>query len=298
MKAAFYKREGAWVALGGGLVLCATVINDVTYDFGLTHSRSYSPFGVFAFLISHSYILAIRFSHALSTVERQETELEKTNIYLEKRVEDRTASLNSSVKEKEVLLREIHHRVKNNMQVIVSLLNLQSDETEDKEAQRLLEEGRNRIKSMMMIHEKLYTSDNLAKIDFEDYIKSIASDIFATYGVEKHGVTFVLDASGEALDLDRAVPCGLIINELLSNALKHAFVNNDPGKISVSLARYEQGAYELIVSDNGSGLPKGFDIDKASSLGLRLVKGLVERQLKGHMKVESNGGTKVTIRFS
>lgn len=186
------------------------------------------------------------------------------------------------------------------MQVIVSLLNLQSDELEDESARRLLEESRNRIKSMMLIHEKLYRSGDMARIDFESYVGNIVSELYSTFDIVivKGKIGFEIVSSGEMLDLDRAVPCGLIINELTTNALKHAFVNAASGKIRTSFTKDGNGRYELTFSDNGAGLPEGFDIDRTSSLGLRLVKGLAERQLKGEMKIENDGGTRVTIRFS
>ena len=271
---------------------------DILYDIGIGQFYMAVPIGVFAFILSYSFILSKRFATAFMVIEQQEAALQLANVGLEAKVRDRTASLEQSLAEKEVLLREVHHRVKNNLQVIVSLLNLQSDEVADGPALHALAESKGRIKSMMLIHEKLYNSRNLAELDFEDYIENIVSDIFSTYGADQERIGFQIEATVRKLDLDAAVPCGLIINELVTNAHKHAFPSGRiGGLVSVRLSEDGKGEYELTVADNGVGLPAQIDMTAASTLGLRLVSGLATRQLKGTIAITREQGTSVSIRF-
>jgi len=292
------KREGALLALGGVLLLFITVINDILYDFGLSRYNAAVPFGVFTFILFYSFILSRRFSTAFTVIERQEAALQQANLGLEARVRERTTSLEQSIHEKEVLLREIHHRVKNNLQVIVSLLNLQSDEVADEATLNALMKSKGRIKSMMLIHEKLYNSGDLAELDFEEYLEDLVADIFTTFGVDRRRIGFEIRVPVRKLDLDAAVPCGLIINELVTNSLKHAFPAGRNGcMVSVRLAESGEGRYELVVADDGVGLPGHIDMTAASTLGLRLVYGLATRQLKGELAITREQGTTVTVRF-
>ncbi len=292
------KREGARLALGGALVLFVTVVNDILYDFGIGQVNMAVPIGVFAFILSYSFILSKRFSKAFNVIEQQEAALQQANIGLEAKVRERTSSLEKSIQEKEVLLREVHHRVKNNLQVIVSLLNLQSDDVADGPALHALTESKGRIKSMMLIHEKLYNSRNLAELDFEDYIEDIVADIFSTYGADRERIRYEIEAPVRKLDMDAAVPCGLIINELVTNSLKHAFPpDRNNCRVSVRLAENGDGRFELTVVDNGIGLPGHIDMSATSTLGLRLVYGLAKRQLRGDVALMREHGTIVSIRF-
>jgi len=292
------KREGASLALGGALVLFVAVVNDILYDFGIGRFNAAVPFGVFAFILSYSFILSKRFSRAFSVIEQQEADLQRANVGLEAKVRERTSSLEQSIQEKEALLREVHHRVKNNLQVIVSLLNLQADDVADGPAFHALTESKGRIRSMMLIHEKLYNAGNLAELDFQGYIENIVVDIFSTYGADTKRVNFVVEAPVRKLSLEAAVPCGLIINELVTNALKHAFPKDrEGGRISVRLVEIKDGKYELTVADNGAGLPGNIDMTTASTLGLRLVYGLATRQLKGTLKTTREQGTTIFICF-
>lgn len=297
IRAAVNRRRGSWLMLGGGGILFASIIHDILGIHELAGPETYVAFGGLAIIISQSFILVLRFSRAFSTIEKQEVELGKANVELESRVRERTASLEKTVKEKESLLREVHHRVKNNMQVIVSLLNLQSDNLSDKAAIGALGESRARISSMMLIHENLYKSDNLAMIDFDRYAERIVSEIFLSYGMEKGGIDFSIEAFGIALNLDRAVPCGLILNELTTNAIKHAFTGNMEGKITFGLLQEPTGEHILTIADNGIGLPEDIDFNAGSSLGLRLVHRLVKGQLMGEIEVDREKGTEFTIRF-
>jgi len=202
----------------------------------------------------------------------------------------------ADLKEKEVLLKEIHHRVKNNLNVITSLLNLQSFQIGGKEeAIEAFRESRNRIFSMALVHEKLYQTRNFSQVNFKEYIEAMTRELMHAYAVGKSvSVEFAID--DVLLDINLAIPCGLILNELVSNALKHAFPGTAPGTIGVFLRAGECGALELIVSDNGRGLPPGFDINAVESLGLKLVK-LLSEQIGGTLSIESGQGVKFTIAF-
>jgi two-component sensor histidine kinase len=208
--------------------------------------------------------------------------------------------IKDSLREKEVLLREIHHRVKNNMQVISSLLNFQTRYINDKQYITILNESQNRIKSMALIHEKLYRSTDLSNIDFHDYVTSLANDLFKFYVIDTRKITLNLDISEIAFEIDTAIPCGLLINELLSNALKHAFPDGREGEISISLKKKgsEGGLeYELTAKDNGVGIPEDLDIATTNSLGLQLISSLAEHQLQGKMDLQRTGGTAFHISF-
>jgi two-component sensor histidine kinase len=208
--------------------------------------------------------------------------------------------IKASLNEKEVLLREIHHRVKNNMQVISSLLSLQSEYIRDKQYIDILSESKNRIKSMALVHEKLYQSKDLANIDFNDYITTLANSLFSFYRVTAGNISVNIDVKDVLLGVDTAMPCGLVVNELLSNSLKHAFPEGRRGEISITLKKSGvelEPDYELIVSDNGVGIPEGLDIGKTKSLGLQLITTLVSHQLQGKLNLIRTDGTKFHIRF-
>ena len=194
-----------------------------------------------------------------------------------KRAEER---VRDSLREKEVLLKEIHHRVKNNMQVISSLLNLQSEYTKDEHISRVLRESQNRVKSMALIHEKLYQSRNLAVIDFGEYVRELSTQIFRSYGMTLNKVSLQVDVESVALGVDRAIPCGIIVNELVSNALKYAFPNGNFGRVTLGLRELPSGRVELQIGDNGVGIPEIVDVKTAETLGLSLVRMLTE-QIQG-----------------
>ncbi len=203
--------------------------------------------------------------------------------------------LKSSLDEKEVLLREIHHRVKNNMQIISSLLNLQSRYLNDEKTVNILNESRNRVRSMAMVHEELYRSRDLSKIDFADYIQRLLSGLFSSYGIDKKFIKPEINVEDVLLNIDIAVPCGLIINELISNSLKHAFTQGQKGKISIKFHPHD-GKYVLTVADNGTGFPEGIDFKNTKTLGLQLVNTLV-KQLSGNIDICSSSGTSFKIVF-
>ncbi|HVN23237.1 MAG TPA: PAS domain S-box protein [Syntrophorhabdales bacterium] len=210
-----------------------------------------------------------------------------------KRAEEK---IKASLAEKEVLLKEIHHRVKNNLQIISSLLYLQSTRTDHTEAVSALQESRTRIKSMALIHERLYASPDLASVDMGKYTKNLVSDLQQSYLPEDGHIRLRLNLEAISLGINEAIPCGLIINELVSNALKHAFQKGQPGEIKVELKRTETKQVRLIVSDNGIGFPQEIDFRKSPSLGLTLINSLVD-QLNGTIRLDRGNGTTFTITF-
>lgn len=201
----------------------------------------------------------------------------------------------SALQEKEVLLKEIHHRVKNNLQVVASLLGLQARGAADEHMRRMLGESQNRVYTMALLHESLYHSPDLSQIDFRDYIHQLVSHLFQSYGVETGRVQLETKLDRLYLDLDTAVGCGLIINELVSNSLKYAFPADASGTIRIELHDGEDRLARLVVADNGIGLGK-IDLATARTLGLRLVRTLVE-QLGGTIELQSNGGSEARISF-
>jgi PAS domain S-box-containing protein len=219
------------------------------------------------------------------------------NTLIRKRFE---SDLRDSLNEKEILLKEIHHRVKNNLQVISSLLNLQSRYTNDEESVEIFKESQSRIRSMALIHERLYLSGDLSRIDFEDYVKHLVSHLFRAYNIQASRITVSYDLEDISLGIDIAIPCGLIVHELVSNALKHAFSGSKKGHIKILLKKSESDSgdkgYRLSVADNGTGLPLEKEQDGADSLGLRLVNMLVS-QLQGELTIDTDEGTRFEIAF-
>ena len=219
---------------------------------------------------------------------------------LESEVEERQRAeeaIKRSLEEKEVLLQEIHHRVKNNLQIVSSLIDLQARHTQDEETLEMFRESRDRIRTMALVHEKLYQSNDLAHIDLPGYIRTLATDLMHSYSISTNLIECDILIDEIALGIDMAIPCGLIINELLSNALKYAFPDNRSGRISLELRQTQPGNYLLRVADDGAGLPEGVDYEKTDSLGLKLVVSLV-RQLRGKIELLREGGTTYEIRFA
>ncbi len=206
-------------------------------------------------------------------------------------------SIAASLAEKETLLKEIHHRIKNNLQIISSLLHLQSNRTTDDVINATLREIEQRIRSMAMIHEALYKSDDFARIDFKRYIKNLTGYLFNSFGVSADRISLKVDIDDSRLGIDIAMPCGLIVNELVSNSLKYAFPDNRSGEIEVCLRTINDEVLELSVSDDGVGLPDDFDVNRDDTLGVRLVSSLAERQLQGTFKLDNTGNTRYVIQF-
>ena len=206
--------------------------------------------------------------------------------------------IRASLLEKEVLLKEIHHRVKNNLQIIASLLDLQARQIEgDHVTNEALVDSRNRVRSMALVHEHLYQTEDLAQIDLGQYLDELCRNLTSSYGAVARFVRLQTHVDDVAFDVDTAIPCGLIINELVSNALKYAFPDDRKGVLTVSLRGFETGVYELSVEDDGIGLPESVDIADSPSLGLQLVTAL-SRQIHGEISVDRTGGTHFRIRFT
>jgi len=203
--------------------------------------------------------------------------------------------IKASLKERETLLKEIHHRVKNNMQIISSLLSLQAAQATERETVDMLDESQRRIRSMALIHEKLYRSGSLAEIDFDDYVKSLVDELLRMWNVPLGVITITTDIENVQLGVDTAIPCALIINELVSNSLKYAFPDRRTGEVTVALQR-ANGAHTLTVADDGVGFPADLDFRTTDSLGMQLVVTLVN-QLEGTIELNRENGTAFVISF-
>ena len=206
------------------------------------------------------------------------------------------SQLEESIKEKEVLLKEVHHRVKNNMQVISSILNLQSSYIDDETALSILRESQDRIKSMSFVHESLYQSKTLSEVNFSEYIQNIARNLFHSYGRPEGGINLTFDLEEVYLNLDTSIPCGLIINEVVSNSLKYAFKDRERGIVNIAFSKTKDDKLKLIIADDGIGLPDKFDIENAETLGLQLVTTLIT-QIGGVLEIDTSSGTKFSIVF-
>jgi PAS domain S-box-containing protein len=205
------------------------------------------------------------------------------------------ARLRTSLLEKEVMLKEIHHRVKNNLQVISSLLSIQSTYLADPRDAGHFQESRDRIRTMALVHEKLYQSNDLASVDFGPYAERLATNLFRSYTGSGGRINLHIDVKDISLDADQAVPCGLIVNELVTNALKYAFPDGRNGTITVAV-KHDKDHYLLIVSDDGIGMRADFDLAETESLGLQLVN-MLASQLDGTVEMDVSAGTKFIVRF-
>ncbi|MBF0472465.1 MAG: PAS domain S-box protein [Nitrospirae bacterium] len=205
--------------------------------------------------------------------------------------------LRASLKEKELLLGEVYHRVKNNLAVVSSFLSLQRYTIKDPFYVNMFLESENRIRSMSLVHEKLYKSKDMSNVDFSDYIQCLIDTLSRAYNVESGNITIIKEVQDVLLDIDTAIPCGLIINELISNAFKYAFKDNLKGEICVGLHRTDNNEVRLTVRDNGKGLPNGFDIHKTDTLGWQIVTGLAESQLGGKINLNQVKGLEIIIQF-
>jgi PAS domain S-box-containing protein len=204
--------------------------------------------------------------------------------------------IKKSLHEKEMLMREINHRVKNNLTVISSLLSLQSSYVADEEAKGMFKDSQNRARAMALIHERLYQSKDLKRIDFADYISTLAIDLFNTYQINQDRITLDLEIEETLLDVNTAIPLGLILNELISNSLNYAFSDGKHGKINISLKKTTENQFILEVFDNGIGIPQDFDIKNTNSFGLQIVSILID-QIQGALEIDNNGGTRFVILF-
>jgi two-component sensor histidine kinase len=208
--------------------------------------------------------------------------------------------IKASLREKEILLQEIHHRVKNNLAVVSGLLAFQFETIQDEQARAAFQESQNRIQAMSQVHEQLYRSRDLARVDMAEYVQGVMGYLGRSYGVR--AAALKIDVTDVALDIGTAIPCGLIINELVSNALKHAFPPDwekpasKDNEICINL-RLDKDKYKLTISDNGTGLPADWKLEEQKTLGLRLVN-LLTRQLEGALQVDKEGGTAFCLTFA
>ena len=269
------QKEGIPVAMIEGVWQAETAILNRTSQNEITVSQ---------LILSHK--AADGSVEFLSTIMRDMTE--------RKLAEER---IRTSLQEKEILLKEIHHRVKNNMQVVSSMLQLQSGYIKDPVALGMFQECRDRIQSMALIHERLYQSRDLAEIDFAEYVRSLVSMLVYSHRPANMELRSRVDIESISLDLDTAIPIGLIVNELVINALKHGFKDRQEGNIVISLKPSDDLRYELVIKDDGCGIPEGFDIGASSSLGLRLVK-ILSKQIHGELSVSNRQGTEFRVIFN
>jgi PAS domain S-box-containing protein len=206
--------------------------------------------------------------------------------------------IHASLREKDILLREVHHRVKNNMQVISGLLDLQARSNGNPELIEMLNKSQSRIRSMALVHEKLYASKDLARIDMVGYVRALSQELFQAYKINPGKIDLIVQTDGDVyVDINKAIPCGLILNELISNALKHAFPGDGPGELRIIIHETKNKEIEIVVRDNGLGLPDDVDIHQPRSMGLHLVNGLVKKQLDGQIEIRRDNGTEFRIKF-
>jgi PAS domain S-box-containing protein len=250
----------------------------------------------------------------ISERKRAEAELADLNASLEERVLERTLEiakandrlveeidqrsnaeerLKTSLLEKDVLIREIHHRVKNNLQIIISLLSLQAQQSRDTSSASALMDSQTRVRSMALIHEKLYQSQNLSSIDFQAYIQNLVDNLMVSYGVDRRRILVTVSARDLPLTINTAIPLGLVMNELVSNALKYAFTEGRPGHLSIT-GRVDGKQLQIRIRDDGVGIPEAFDWRNAKSLGLHLVQ-LLTRQLDGTIELVRDSGSEFIL---
>jgi PAS domain S-box-containing protein len=241
-----------------------------------------------------------KYQESLEVLVKERThELAQANTSLQAEVSERKnaeAKLFASLREKEILLKEIHHRVKNNLQIISSLLELQCEYIHDKQSLRFFRESRDRIKTMALVHERLYASADLASINVCEYLENLASHLVQSYMEDPDCIALEFEVGEFFLGIEEAIPCGLIVNELVSNSLKHAFSGRRGGKIAVTCRIAGEDMVILSVSDNGVGIPAGLDFRRTETLGMQIVN-LLARQLRGTIELRNDGGAAFTIRF-
>ncbi len=232
----------------------------------------------------------------LSVVRLRERSLVQMNSLLELRVHHRTRLLERKNREKEMLLQEIHHRVKNNLQIVISMLNLQARHVRDPQAVDVMQAIRSRVRSMSILHERLYQHSDLDRIDLEEYFEEICESLYAAYGVSTKRIPLTIDMPQIKVNIDSAITLGLIVNELVSNTLKYAFPDGRHGWLRIELTKHDEIQYTLTVSDNGQGLPEDFDPLMSPSFGLKLVTSL-SRKLDGNIKFKNKNGTQSILYF-
>ncbi len=229
---------------------------------------------------------------------RKTRALATMNVAMEREIATQLEQLRASLAEKDTLLKEIHHRVKNNLQIISSLISLQSDKIKDPDQRRLFQDTRDRVKSMALVHEKLYQSKDLGRVEMAEYARQLLNELIQVNGpVVAAKIQFRLELEPVLLPVDVAIPCGLILNELTTNAIKHAFQDRPSGEIAVSLRAAPEDTVDLVFSDDGLGFKSTVDWRQADTLGLQLVRMLTE-QLQGTIEMMNGRGTTFRLNFS
>lgn len=250
------------------------------------------------------------FNEMLAQIQLRDEEVKAARDCLEVRVHERTQELEAeiaervraeesirrSLEEKDLLLKEVHHRVKNNLQIITSLLNLQAGKITDGKLEAMFRDSQGRVKSMALIHEKLYQSENLSEINFSEYVDSLCKYLLSTISGNLGRIRVVNDVENIRLGIDVAIPCGLIINELVTNSLKYAFPGSRAGVIRISCRQKENDRLELAVSDDGVGFPATFNLNSTASLGMQLIQSLTD-QLDGRLTCADDGGARFSLEF-
>jgi PAS domain S-box-containing protein len=274
-------------AIGAGHDLRGRRSDGTEISIEIGHSSFHTPVGDFVLC---SVVDVSERQRSERERERLLGELRTLNAELEQRVDARTAELQAALREREVLLQEVHHRVKNNLQVISSLISMQLRTLASGAGRHELEECRTRVQAIALIHEKLYQSQDYARVPFPEYARGLASFVFEATGVASERVVLQLSVADVALAVDKAIPCGLILNELITNALKHGFPDGRSGTVRVELAAFDAGGLRLVVSDDGVGLPRDLDFERSESLGLQLVR-MLAKQLEASLEVVPGRGT-------
>jgi PAS domain S-box-containing protein len=229
------------------------------------------------------------------TAELLETNIALRNeILVRQRAEDQ---IKASLQEKVILLREIHHRVKNNLQIISGLIELSSNRTQNREAQDLLKNAMDKINTMSFIHKQLYQSDRFDQIDLGIHMRELVQYLMQLYGSRGLSVAYTIDSNDVYLTVTQAIPCSLVLNEVISNALKHAFKGRENGQIDISIRRTDDERVIISVKDNGIGIPEEVDLEKANTLGLKLIRKITQQQLKGKIQIMRKDGTEIRIEF-
>jgi len=296
-----------WLPRWGEILLRGDVINARTADFPDKERQILEPQGIRAVLlipimVDDEFVGFIGFDNCIS--DREWDNVEQT--FLRAAANDLTQAIRrarseekvlASLKEKEVLLREIHHRVKNNMQVIVSLLRMHSRRTDDVGVEQVFNDCRDRVYAMSLIHEALYQSDDLARINFEAYLSKLCVNLNQVYGASSKGIMLKVNPCSVVLDIDQSITVGMVISELITNSIKHAFPEGRGGTVSISLTGLDKDNVELIVEDDGIGLPLEIDILDPPSLGLQVVVSAITHEWGGSIEVGRDGGTRYVIRF-
>jgi len=249
------------------------------------------------------YYSNIELSRHIEERKKAEERLKRSQEELERKVEERTLSLSKankelekSLKEKEALLKEIHHRVKNNMQIVSSLLRLQSRKIKDKKVLGIFNQSQNQIKSMAFIHEKLYQSKSFSRIDFGSYIEKLIKHLAYFYEGEKKEIKFNINIENIYLEINRAIPLGLITNELVTNSLKYAFPTGEKGEIYIHMKKSPEGKFTIVIGDDGLGVKSSKEIFESETLGVQIVQDLV-RQIKGTIELDIEKGLAYRIVF-